>query len=243
MRALCCVAALCLNLGGVLLSVAQARVVLARAVPVAPWSFPDKPSQGVVPEYFKAMFDAAGVPLVVETLPYLRVMQGLKDGSTELTVLIPDAERDAVALRLCQPTRIQSGVIYKHSRYPYIGKPGDLAGKRIGVPRGTKALDELDKVPGVERYPIETVDQGFRMLKLDRLDATFVSTPGSDLLLRESRLDPGEYRFLEVTTSPVVIYVSRRSTLASEPARLEQLRQLCDGPLRKIMDGLMQRYR
>ncbi|MDK2122935.1 substrate-binding periplasmic protein [Parachitinimonas caeni] len=223
--------------------VAQARVVSAHAIPVAPWSFPETPGQGVVPEYLKAMAEAAGMPIEVQTIPYLRVMQGMKDGSTELTMLIPDDSRDAVGMRLCVLTHLQAGVVYKYSRYPKLLESGDLASKRVGVPRGSNALDQLHAATRFERYPIESVEQGLRMLALDRLDATYVPSPGREMLLQQARLSPDEYRFLEVTTHPLVLYVSRRSALAKESEKLAQLRQLCEGVLRKTMEQLIQRYR
>ena len=68
-------------------------------------------------EYLRYLFDAAGVPLKLDTLPYIHVINGLRDGSNAAAVLIPDAERDTFALRLCQVTTIHSGILYKRARY------------------------------------------------------------------------------------------------------------------------------
>lgn len=80
------------------------------------------------------------------------------------------------------------------------------------------------------------------MLQLDHLDATFLSSPGSNLIMEQAQLAPNDYGWLEIEASPVVVYLSRRSPIASDPAALARLKTACDGKARSVMDGLMQKY-
>lgn len=227
---------------GALSGAAAMAPVRVYTVPVAPWTFPKEPERGVASEYLRYFFDAAGVPVSLGTLPYLRVINGLRDGSNAAAILIPDAERDVFALRLCQVTSIRSGVLYKKSRFSALSLER-LGGLTVGIQRGTHALDKLLDIPGFHPYLTDSIEQGLRMLEIDRLDAAFLSNPGSDSLLRAAGLSATDYGWLEVAVQPVVIYVSRKSPLAQDAAALQRLRAVCGGSGRAVMERLMLEYR
>jgi hypothetical protein len=224
-----------------LLPVAGAQAHTAFTVPVPPWTFPGT-ERGVATEYLRYLFDTADVPLKLDSLPYIRVINGLRDGSNAAAVLIPDAERDTFALRLCQVTTIHSGILYKRARHGKLDLQ-HLSGLVIGMQRGTHALDRLNSVPGVRPYTIDSIDQGLKMLEKDRLDATFVSSPGSESMLAAAGLSRSDYGWLEVEAQPVVIYISRRAALGQDEAALQRLRAVCDGSGRAVMQRLVQHYR
>jgi hypothetical protein len=218
-----------------------APALTAYTVPVAPWTYPDHPDQGVAPEYLSYLFHEAGIPLKVASLPYLRAINGLRDGSNTAALLIPDTERDQFALRLCTVTTIRSGILYKKARYPSLDAQ-HLHGMTIGVPLGTHALDNLKEDSGVTMHHIESITQGVKMLQVDHLDATYLSSPGSNLVMEQENLAASDYGWLEIETSPVVVYLSRQSPLASAPAALAHLKSVCEGKARPVMDALMQKY-
>jgi hypothetical protein len=101
--------------------------------------------------------------------------------------------------------------------------------------RGTDALDNLNRIPGLHPYLIDSIDQGLKMLQIDRLDATFLTNPGSDSLVRAAGLKPADYGWLEVEAKPVVIYISRKGPLGQDTAALHRLRA--------VMERLLQQYR
>ncbi len=220
----------------------QAAPTQVIGVPAAPWSYPDNPAAGIVPEYFKFLFEKAGAEMTVRTMPYLRVIEGLKDGTAEATLLIPDAERDTFAFNLCSPTQIRSGLLYSKAKLPKVAKPEDLAGKRIGFLRGTKAIDKAKSIADIKPNDIENVGQGLQMLVADRLDATFISSPGIDTLLKEKNMNAADYGFVEVATAPVALYVSRKSELFKNEALKAKLKSECEGSAKGFMQTLMQKY-
>jgi len=171
----------------------------------------------------------------------LRVINGLRDGSNTAALLIPDTERDKFALQLCTATTIRSGVLYKKARYPALDAQ-HLHGLTIGVPLGSHALDSLKHDSSIKQHDLESVAQGIKMLKLDHLDATFLSSPGSNLVMEQENLRDSDYGWLEIEDSPVVVYLSRHSPIANDPTMLEQLKALCKGKARPVMDALMQKY-
>lgn len=187
------------------------------------------------------LFDTAGVAMRIDTLPYARTIARLRDGSNAAVMLVPDAERDSFALRLCQVTTIHGGVLYKKARFQSL-TIGGLSGLTVGMQHGNHSLDKLAQVPGLKPHIIESVEQGLNMLKLDRLDATFLSMPGREFVLRANDLAPDDYGWLEVDVSPVVVYVSRKSALARDEAALERLRAVCAGGGQAVMDELMHKY-
>ncbi len=221
---------------------AQAPSLTAYTVPVAPWTFPDTPTRGIAPEYLRYLFDQAHIEVRLDTMPYLRVLNGLRSGDNAAAILIPDAERDSYALRLCNATVIRAGVLYKKSRFRIADIAG-LSGLTVGEQRGSHALDKLATVPDVHHEKIESADQGLRMLQLNRLDATFVSSPGVEVLMQSYGLSSAEYAWLEVDENPVVLYVSRKSPLAADKAGLQRLKEVCEGSGRAVMLRLMRDYR
>ncbi|HYD80026.1 MAG TPA: hypothetical protein VEC06_09490 [Paucimonas sp.] len=216
--------------------------LVAYSVPVAPWTFPEQPTRGIAPEFLGHLFDAADVDIKIGTLPYVRAIHGLRDGSNVGTLLIPDAERDMFALRLCEVAQIRSGLLYKKSRFTAL-TPKDLPGLTVGMQRGTRALEKLEQIPGLKRHTIESVGQGLKMLQVDRLDATFLSSPGSESMLRESGLAPDDYGWLEVDAAPVVVYISRKSPLAQDAPAMQRLKAACEGSGAALMKELMRKYR
>ncbi|MES2296000.1 MAG: hypothetical protein V4582_03115 [Pseudomonadota bacterium] len=211
-------------------------------VPVAPWTFPDQPSRGVASEYLRYLFDAAAVPATLGSWPYARAINGLRDGSNTAAMLIPDAERDGFAVRLCQVTTIRSGLLYKKARFPAL-RIEALGALSVGMQHGTHALDKLDGIAGMRPHLIESVEQGLKMLELDRLDATFLSSPGSASVVRASGLVAEQYGWLEIDAAPVVIYISRKAELARDGAAMQRLKDVCLGSGKPVMDELMRKYR
>jgi hypothetical protein len=216
--------------------------LVAYTVPVVPWTFPDHPDQGVAPEYLRYLFREAGMPLRLDTLPYVRVLHELETGENVAAMLIPDAERDRFAIRLCEVTTIRAGVVYRRADFPVMDK-AHLAGKSVGVPPGTHALDTLADQPAVSVYPVESIEQGLKMLLARRLDATFLSSPGSRSVMLQAGLSDRAFAWQELESSPVVIYISRKSPLAADAEAMTRLRHVCEGRARPVMDGLMQKYR
>jgi ABC-type amino acid transport substrate-binding protein len=222
-------------------TVSIAATPAINTVPVAPWTFPKEPGRGIAPEYLRYLFDAAAIEVEFGTLPYIRVINGLRDGSNLAAILIPDAERDTFALRLCTVTSIRSGILYKKARYPRLRLDG-LAGLTVGEQRGTHALDKL-ATTGAKVHTVDSVEQGLKMLVLDRLDATFISSPGSEIVLLDNGLALKDYGWLEVDVAPVVVYLSRKAALAGDSTALARLRGVCEGPGQAVMKALMLKYR
>jgi hypothetical protein len=217
-------------------------VPIVNTVPVAPWTYPGTPTRGIASEYLQFLFGAADIKVQFGTVPYVRVINGLRDGSNTAAMLIPDAERDTFAIRLCHVTSIRSGLVYKKSRFKQLDIQS-LGGLTIGLQRGTHALDKLEAMPGLKSYTVQSVEQGLKMLQLDRLDATFLSSPGAKIVLRDNGMSLDDYAWFEVNRDPVVIYVSRKAALTQDAAAMARLKILCEGEGQAVMENLMEKYR
>jgi polar amino acid transport system substrate-binding protein len=224
------------------IALASATPPVVNTVPVAPWTFPNDAKRGIAAEYLQYLFETAGIQVSHGTVPYIRAINGLRDGSNVAALLIPDSERDGFALRLCEVTTIRSGLLYKKARFKDLGL-NDLAGLTVGLQRGTHALDKLSGFPGIKSYTVQSVEQGLRMLQIDRLDATFLSKPGSEIVLRDNGMAEEEYGWLEVDVAPVVVYISRAAPLARDGEAMARLRGVCEGAGRQVMKALVQKYR
>jgi len=217
-------------------------VLIVNTVPVAPWTYPSTPARGIASEYMQFLFGAADIQVQFGTVPYVRVINGLRDGSNTAAMLIPDTERDQFAIRLCQVTSIRSGLVYKKSRFKQLDIER-LGGLTIGLQRGTHALDKIEAMPGLRPYIVQSVEQGLKMLQVDRLDATFLSSPGEQIVLRDNGMSPDDYAWFEVERAPVVIYVSRKAALAQDAAAIARLKGVCEGAGQAVMKSLMEKYR
>jgi hypothetical protein len=217
-------------------------IPVVNTVPVAPWTYPSTPARGIASEYLQFLFGAANIKVQFGTVPYVRVINGLRDGSNTAAMLIPDTERDKFALRLCHVTSIRSGLVYKKSRFKRLDI-ASLDGLTIGLQRGTHALDKIAAMPGLRPHSVQSVEQGLKMLQLDRLDATFLSSPGDAIVLRDNGMSLHDYAWFEVDRAPVVIYVSRKAALAQDAAAIARLKVLCEGAGQVVMKSLMEKYR
>jgi hypothetical protein len=219
----------------------KSAVPIVNTVPVAPWTYPSSPARGIASEYMQFLFEAADIKVQFGTVPYVRVINGLRDGSNTAAMLIPDTERDQFAIRLCNVTSIRSGLVYKKSRFKQLDI-NSLDGLTIGLQRGTHALDKIEAMPGLKPHSVQSVEQGLKMLQLDRLDATFLSSPGDQSVLRDNGMSLDDYAWFEVARAPVVIYVSRKAALAQDAPAIARLRLLCEGAGQAVMTRLMEKY-
>ena len=220
----------------------ELAVPIVNTVPVAPWTYPGTPERGIASEYMQFLFGAADIKVQFGTVPYVRVINGLRDGSNTAAMLIPDTERDKFAIRLCNVTSIRSGLVYKKARFKQLDI-ARLGGLTIGLQRGTHALDKVAAMPGLRPYSVQSVEQGLKMLQLDRLDATFLSSPGDEIVLRDNGMSPDDYAWFEVARAPVVIYVSRKAALAQDAAAINRLKVVCEGAGQAVMKNLVEKYR
>ncbi|AFV00956.1 substrate-binding periplasmic protein [Simiduia agarivorans] len=139
---------------------------------VEPWGFIDAAGapQGLLVRFQRELFQRAGLRYEQRMRPYPRVIHDLSIGRGDFGVMFSSPQADAVGrslgavvtMRVLLVSRVQPETIQGLN---------DLAGLRVGYVRGSKYGPLFDNNPTFERIPVNSAEQGLRMLMTHRLDA------------------------------------------------------------------------
>lgn len=165
---------LCLCLVGAPLWAEQQASALPLVVTplVEPWGFigADGEPTGLLVNFQRELFHRAGLPYEQRMRPYPRVIHDISIGKGDFGVMFNSPQADAVGrslgavvtMRILVVSRVQSDAMQSLD---------DLAGLRVGYVRGSKYGPMFDNNPAFEHIPVNSAEQGLRMLMTHRLDA------------------------------------------------------------------------
>lgn len=139
---------------------------------VEPWGFIDadgKP-KGLLVNFQRELFRRAGLPFEQRMRPYPRVIHDLSTGKGDFGVMFNSPQANAVGRSLGAVVNMRILVVSRVKSEP-MTRLEDLAGLRVGFVRGSKYGHAFDDNPAFERIPVNSAEQGLRMLMTQRLDA------------------------------------------------------------------------
>ena len=218
---------------------AQQPAVRAVCPAIEPWGYQET-EEGAACSFMDYVAREAGMAPKTEAWPVPRIMRGLRDGSLDLTVLVPSPERLDLAVEVCEPSTLAISVAYY--RNSAAASPQAFAGTRVGTFRNGALLKEFF-THGAERVDLLNMTQGFKMLMAKRLAATVCVQPGCDRAMRNAGISPEELSVMPIETFPMALMLSRRSPLASDADTLERLGAACRSQgAHRILDGLIKEF-
>lgn len=233
---------------GILLMAGVGRA-FAGPVGLEAWSLNVEPlgfeqtGDGIAPGFIRYLSESADVPMEVAVRPYLRVIEGLRNGQNSMTLMIPTAEREKLAFVLCQPASVQLSILYRRDAVKTASAASDLAGYRIGILRGSEVLAGYAASAAFQTSLVNTQEQGVRMMLAGRLDGTLCSHPGCNAALRSLNVDRSEFGEVLLGEHPMAIMVSRASSLASDVPALRRLRIACRSKEgQRVMSALLKQW-
>lgn len=190
---------------------------VAGVLPFAPWYMAPaagRAAAGIMPDFNREIAARLGIEIDIAVQPNARLIQSLIDGTIDYNLGFDDPARRtndldcgvAGALEMVVVTRADSA----------IKSAAALEGRRLGMLRGVSPEPALADIP-VEWVPLDTAEQGLRLVIAGRLDGALVAA----VSLPEARraLAPEEAAALTqpfvVSHRPFHIWVSPASFLAA----------------------------
>jgi len=214
----------------------------AWSINIEPWGF-EHTGEGIAPAFLRFLADSADVPLEISVRPYLRAVEGLRSGQNALSMLVPTPDRDPIAFVLCQPATVRLSILYRRDVVGAASLPSDLAGRTIGMLRGSQVLATYAAAVPFRASLINTQEQGMRMMRAGRLDGTVCSYPGCRGAMRSVGLDMAEFGEVSLGSYPLAVLVSRANPLAEDKAALARLRTACESKeAQRLMAGMLVRW-
>jgi polar amino acid transport system substrate-binding protein len=222
------------------LQTAHAEPVQSSSQAIEPWG--DAASgDGLAPRFLRWLAGQSGLQLRQDIRPLPRVVEDLRSGQNALALITASAERDGFGLEVCRPTAIRLSVIYRDAGRKL--SQADLRHRPVGILRGTHTLDDFLADSGADRVYVNDLHQGFRMLRIGRLDAMMCVRPGCGRTLREISTPGDKWAELSISNEPMAVYVSHAHPLARDAAMLDKLRAACASPQGKQeIAALLARY-
>jgi len=217
-----------------------AETLVVSCVSVEPWGF-EALDTGAHCGYLAFLAKKAGLDVISHVRPIGRLVAGLGDGSVDIAMVVPSPERDKLGFEICRPTHFQADVAYlKAILAPH--QVSDFANKSFGMIKGSTVYDSFFEA-GARRVNIKSMTQGFMMLALHRVDATFCVQPGCQMAARKAGIDNSQLGFFPVSDFPVSVMISRRSPLMQDNDAIDRLRTICLSDESKIeLDNQINKY-
>ena len=194
--------------------------------------------QGYSWDILRESFHARGYTIELLITPWARAMSNVREGHVDL--LFPtgkNSERETYFAYPDAPINDAAFRIYvnRDSVIEWTGL-SSLNGLTIGLVRGYNFGDEWAGQEGIDKYPLNTVEQGFRMLQSNRLDGFAGYEINWDYILKEMGLQ-GQFDKLPVFGSSREYVVG----LKANPATETLLREFEAGLLAIKQNGEYQR--
>ncbi|MGY5451648.1 substrate-binding periplasmic protein [Agarivorans sp. MS3-6] len=212
---------------------------------VKPWGYQDAElaGQGLLPSFTQALVKEAGIDYLNTMRPYPRVIKEMESGSADFAVMFASPHSDEIAVDLGLVVTVKIVAIANAGEQP-VHHVSQLAGKRIGVIRGSAYGPDIDDNPYVERVSFINTEQGIQMLLLGRIDAMIATNYSINYALQELHVAAAQITpIYQLATRKVHLYWSRSSGQKEQAERLKQalVRLREDGVLDNIfaLDGTL----
>ncbi|MDX1757082.1 MAG: transporter substrate-binding domain-containing protein [Marinobacter sp.] len=155
--------------------------------------------QGFSWDVLRESFHARGYTIELVITPWARAMTNINQGNVEL--LFPTGKNLERASYLSYPKTPLNEVDFR----VYVSRDADivweglasLEGRTIGMVRGYNLGDDWMQLDGIDKYPVNSIEQGFRMLRLGRLDGFAGYEINWDYILKQMGLQ-GQFEKLPV---------------------------------------------
>lgn len=145
-------------------------VIQVRTIAISPYGIRREHQQeGIYFELANDLMKLSGYTSVNYLYPYARIIEELKSGQTDLTIMFryKALQNDVIYIAPLPP--LQTVVIgLKGSQFP---SPEALIGKKIAYLRGARFSDVIDNNSEIYKHETSTISLGLKMLIKGRVDA------------------------------------------------------------------------
>ena len=149
---------------------APPTVIKVSSLQIAPAGFVENNiPQGIFYDIAKQVILEAGYTPSIQILPYPRVVDNLVTGKADMSILIENATIEKTCDAIAPILKVESIIVgLKGNSFPDLLS---LHGKTVGVVRLAKYHSEFDQDPKINKYEVNSYEQGLNMLISKRFDA------------------------------------------------------------------------
>lgn len=145
-------------------------LIQVRTIEVSPYGMKHGSKlSGIYYDLANVLIEEAGLKSNHRIYPYARIVNELKTGKTDLTIMFKYQElQDYVSYIAPLPTLVNVVIGLKGNKFSAIS---DLEGKTLGYLRGARLSEEIDQNSKIHKYPTKDFSQSIKMLNRGRVDA------------------------------------------------------------------------
>ncbi|TFW15442.1 substrate-binding periplasmic protein [Duganella callida] len=156
-------------------------------VSLLPWAgyTPQGEPTGALIMLVRQLGKLSSVPIAPLVVPYSRAPHMLAAGAADLMLLI-DISTIGTPLEWLGAVEI---MMFGRSGFRF-QRLDQLSGKTVGHLRGARYSPDIDAAPGIVKHPVDSYEQGVRMLLAGRLDAMFGVGDSIEYALRTLQVQP-----------------------------------------------------
>lgn len=142
----------------------------ARTISVSPYGIiDDSHRHGIYYELLNKLFAQENIILKNRISPYIRIMQDLKQGSADVTIMFKYPEMEPY-VNFISPLPALKNVVIGGNNFT-IKSINNLQGKTLAYLRGAKFNQELDRNEQIYKHWVNDFEQGVKLLESGRADA------------------------------------------------------------------------
>lgn len=233
---------LCTPLLAALPSAAQGTALTMVVVDQMPWAGRDAAGRlyGASVEMAPYLSALTGRTIVVRAVPYARAVAMLAGGGADLMLAVDAGTQPGLPSPLASLGT--EDIILLGRRGVSYASVEAFCGRKVGMLRSASFASARRMLACLQRYEINSYEQGLNMLRQGRLDAVGGVRATADYAIRRLGLQPADFgRPLVAGQAGIVLYLAPH---AATPALEASLRQACAQLLRKKqMPALLAQYR
>lgn len=148
----------------------ESKTIEVRTIGIPPYGIiSDTDSSGIYYDAANLLAKEAGYQVNNRIYPYARIVNELKTGQTDMTIMIKYRELHGHVIYIAPLPALKTVVVGLEGTR--INSIEDLKGKRLAYLRGAKFSDEIDDDPEIHKQTTNDFVQGAKMLAFGRVDA------------------------------------------------------------------------
>ena len=193
-------------------SAADSEKVIFSTSNVKPWGYMEEGIQkGLLVDLTNALTAKTGMTVENNIRPYPRVIREFKNGSIDLAFMFrsPQAEEIGIPVEQILTTKI---VLIALEDAPEISNLDELSKKYVGHISGSKYGAVFDNSNAFNKVPLDSLEQGIKMLLSKRLYAVASAEQTFYYTLKELEIPQNKIKpIMIVNQVPVDLYLSKKS--------------------------------
>jgi len=205
---------------------------------IATWRYKNAQDQydGLLIKVAQSLQSETKIPIKNAVLPYPRVINDIKTGTSDFAIMFNSPQANELGISIGSVVKPKI-VLIAFKGTEKVSNLNELSGRYIGYLRGSKYGEVFDHNTEISRVPLESVNQGIKMLLQNRLYAVAATEQTFYYALRKLKISKNKIAsIMTISTTSGDLYFSKASknTHLIEPFRKALIKLNKNGVLHDI---------